>query len=47
MSEPKTGSNQPQGSRPPFKRALSPAEIAATPDGELDFTDIPELDETF
>lgn len=29
------------------KRALSPAEIAAVADAEIDFNDIPELDETF
>jgi uncharacterized protein (DUF4415 family) len=30
-----------------YARALSPAEIAAVPDDAIDFSDIPELDETF
>lgn len=29
------------------KRALDPTEIAAVEDAAIDFTDIPELDETF
>ena len=47
VSKPKASRGQSQGSRLPRKRALSPAEIAATPDSEIDFTDIPELDEMF
>lgn len=30
-----------------YDRSLTPAQIAATKDENLDFSDIPELDETF
>ena len=30
-----------------FGKPLTPAEIATTPDKNIDFSDIPELDETF
>ena len=30
-----------------FDRPLTPAQIAATKDEDIDFSDIPELDETF
>ena len=30
-----------------YKKALDPTEIAAVKDAEIDFSDIPELDETF
>ena len=43
MSTPKTDSQSQRSS----KRALSPAEVAAVTDAEIDFSDIPELDETF
>ncbi len=30
-----------------FERALTPAELAALPDEDIDFSDIPELDDEF
>jgi uncharacterized protein (DUF4415 family) len=33
--------------KPPFDRPLTPAELAQLPDDEIDFSDIPELDEEF
>ena len=30
--------------KPHYKRALTPAELAALPDGTIDYSDIPELD---
>lgn len=43
MSTRKTDSQSQRSS----KRALAPAEVAAVTDAEIDFSDIPELDETF
>jgi len=31
----------------PFDKELSVKELAALPDGDIDYSDIPELDETF
>jgi uncharacterized protein (DUF4415 family) len=33
--------------KPRYDKPLSPAELAAMPDTEIDFSDIPELDDTF